>query len=99
MNNAKWEEKYNEATERADFFEPNTLVIPINSAILLTRMLLTESTAQAIAEDRERVRGEIEKQFGDFLLKNWSGEEEVYSEIDRLKTDLLSSLDKPLTDK
>ena len=54
---------------------------------------------QALAEDRERVVGEIEKQFGDFLLKNWSGEEEVYSEIDRLKTDLLSSLDKPLTDK
>jgi len=40
--------------------------------------------------------GEIEKQFGDFLLLNWSGEEEVYSEIDRLKTDLLSSLDKPI---
>jgi len=54
----KWEEKYNVATQRADFFELNTLVIPINSAILLTRMLLTEAIAQAIAEDRERVVGE-----------------------------------------
>ena len=56
-----------------------------------------EQIQQAKAEERVRVRGEIEKQFGDFLLKNWSGEEEVYSEIDRLKTDLLASLDK-LTD-
>jgi len=51
----EWEEKYNEATGRADFFEPNSLVIPINSAILLTRMLLATSITQALAEERERV--------------------------------------------
>ena len=57
----EWEEKYNEATQRADFFEPNTLVIPINSAILLTRILLATSINQALAEEKERVREEVTK--------------------------------------
>ncbi len=29
----EWEGKYNEATQRADFFEPNTLVVPIKNKI------------------------------------------------------------------
>jgi len=66
-----------------------------NTVHIIPDKKLKELIHQAIAEDREIVKGKIEKQFGDFLLKNWSGEEEVYSEIDRLKTDLLSSLDNP----
>jgi len=55
----EWEEKYNEATGRADFFEPNSLVIPINSAILLTRMLLATSIHQALAEERDLIKREV----------------------------------------
>jgi len=60
---------------------------------------IDESIHQAVAEERERVVGEMRKGFGEFSLQDWSGEAEVYSEIDRLKNDLLSFLDKPLTDK
>ena len=111
MNNAEWEEKYNEAIQRADFFEPDTLVIPINSAILLTRMLLTESIAQAIAEERKRVRGnlpEIKASPLSMLLNdcpicgqviNRSFVDDLTCRIqDEYKQKILSSLDK-LTDK
>jgi len=96
----KWEEKYNVATQRADFFEPNTLVIPINSAILLTRMLLTEAIAQAIAEERERVVGEINKQKVG-LWSNLSTKDapEYMRNYNQALDDLLYSLDNPLTNK
>jgi len=95
----EWEEKYNEATGRADFFEPNSLVIPINSAILLTRMLLATSITQALAEERVRVDKEITKQF------KYASENDNYDMrgVDWQSilhpSDLLSALDKPLTDK
>jgi len=95
----EWEEKYNEATQRADFFEPNTLVIPINSAILLTRMLLTESIQQAIAEERERMR----ELFVKLPYMGMIGVSELASGYRKGRADLQKQindlLDKPLTDK
>jgi len=45
------------------------------------RSLLTRATAEAVEGERER----ISDIFDSFLLKDWSGEAEVYAEIARLK--------------
>jgi len=69
----------------------------------LVKSFLTTKIAQAIAEDRERVGGEIEK----FRTKlEWAGiqtspesdQRKEYIKLDKYLDDLLSSLDKPLTD-
>ena len=59
----EWEIDYKKETQRADHFKPDTLVLPINSAILSTRMLL--STAfhqgeQARLDMMEQAMAEIE---------------------------------------
>jgi len=59
---------------------------------------LAESIAQAIAEDRERVRGVIEKLYEEFSVHPNENDREYMVERFRLFTDkILSSL--PLTDK
>jgi len=61
----------------------------------LVKSFLTTKIAQAIAEDREKVRGEIKKLDNYKMTKPWSGIVETFI----VKSDLLSSLDKPLPDK
>ena len=58
------------------------------------RQFLSEKLDQALAEERERVRGEIEKLDNYKMAKPWSGIVETFI----VKSDLLSSLDKPLPD-
>jgi len=56
------------------------------------KSFLATSIAQAIADERERVRGEIEKLDNYKMTKPWSGIVETFI----VKSDILSSLDKPL---
>ena len=48
--------------------------------------------SQTILATEEEIRKRLEKKFSSFLLTDWSGENEVYTEINRLKNDLLSTL-------
>jgi len=59
------------------------------------RRFLSTKINQALAEDREKVRGEIKKLDNYKMTKPWSGIVETFI----VKSDLLSSLDKPLPDK
>ena len=52
-----------------------------------------KSFIKQVEQDTEkRVVGEIEKCFDEFLLMDWSGEAEVYSEIERLKETIKTNL-------
>jgi len=103
MNNTEWEERYNEAIQRADFFEPNTLVIPINDAILLTRMLLTESIAQAGQEGYKRGVKAVELPTYDHLKcpirETCIGYQNAWSDLQNVKDVLLASLDTTIKEK
>jgi len=62
------------------------------------KSFLTESIVQAIAEERERMRGEIEKLYEEFSVHPNENDREYMVQRFRLFTDkILSSL--PLTDK
>jgi len=87
-------ESYMTATPKPLLLQPE--------AVAWYEQVLIETIAQAIAEDRERVRGEIYKKRKNIL---WEKHNRLDINLDESKgynqalDDILSSLDKPLTDK
>ncbi len=53
---------------------------------------IEKRVSQSLQQGRMEMGEEIERVFDGFLLQDWSGEKEVYDEIERLKIGLLSTL-------
>jgi len=97
------EKRLEEFDEQFPLLQPTYLTVTIKDMDYLNRVLksfLTESITQAIAEERARMRAEIEK-----IRKSYLGSENYLSEDGKIAQrvfediiDLLSSLDT-LTDK
>ena len=96
MNNKYLEKRLEEFEERLKEFVPTNTEQDIYLLAEDIKSFLSTSIAQAIAQDRERVRGEIEKMNNDVY---GSYEEFARQGSNRCKQRVLSSLDKPLADK
>ena len=90
MNKENWKEELDSIFNRYGTYG----IKPDFDISLRIKGFISTLLSQSHQQGRMEMAEEIERVFDGFLLQDWSGEKEVYDEIERLKIGLLSTLNK-----